>query len=92
MDFVKFENLQYQKSKKVGSFDLDENCTHIIYITYKIDYEFRADLHTAVFEKLRLEKKVKTILISNISEIYGPIILPKELDREVSKFYLYKEF
>ena len=27
----------------------------------------------------------------NISEIYGSIILPKELDRELSKIYLQKE-
>ena len=39
-----------------------------------------------------LKKKVKNILTSNISEIYGPIILPNELDRELSKIYLYKEF
>ena len=32
------------------------------------------------------------ILTLNISEIYGPIILPKELDRILSKIYLYKEF
>ena len=35
-----------------------------------------------------LKKKVKQILTSNISEIYGPIILPKELDRELSKIHL----
>ena len=39
-----------------------------------------------------LKKKVKKILSSNISEIYGSIVLPKELDRELSKIYLYKEF
>ena len=48
-------------------------------------------IHRAVLEKLRFEKKVKKILTSNISEIDGPIILPKELDREQSKIFLYKE-
>ena len=32
------------------------------------------------------------ILTSNISGIYGPIILPKEGGRELSKIYLYEEF
>ena len=32
------------------------------------------------------------MLTSNISKIYGPIILPKELGRELSKIYLHKEF
>ena len=45
-------------------------------------------IHRAVLKKLRFEKKVKKILTSNISEIYGPIILPKELDRDLSKIYL----
>ena len=49
-------------------------------------------IHRAVLEKLRFEKKVKYIVTSNISEIYGPIILRKKLDRELSKIYLYKEF
>ena len=49
-------------------------------------------IHRAVLEKLRFVKKVKKILTSNISEIYEPIILPKELGRELSKIYLYKEF
>ena len=40
-------------------------------------------IHRAVLDKLRFEKKVKKILTSNISEIYGPIILPNELDREL---------
>ena len=38
------------------------------------------------------KKKVNKFLTSNISEVYGPIILLKELDRELSKIYLYKEF
>ena len=49
-------------------------------------------IHISVLEKLRFKKKVINILTSNIYEIYGPIILPKELDRELSKIYLYKEF
>ena len=53
---------------------------------------FRIQIHRAVFEKLRFEKKHKKILTLNISEIYGPIILPKELDRELSKIYIDKEF
>ena len=45
-------------------------------------------MHWAVLEKLRFEKEVEKILTSNISEIYGSIILSKELDRELSKIYL----
>ena len=40
-------------------------------------------IHRAVLEKLRFKKKVIQILTSNISEICGPIILPKELDQEL---------
>ena len=40
-------------------------------------------MHRAVLEELRFEKKVKKTLTSNISEIYGPIILPNELNREL---------
>ena len=65
---------------KYRYFDSLSNATHPIQI------------HRAVPEKLRFEKKVTEILTSNISEIYGPIILPKELDRELSKIYLNKEF
>ena len=36
-------------------------------------------------------KKGNKILTSNIFEIYGPIIFPKELDQELSKTYLHKE-
>ena len=32
------------------------------------------------------------ILTVNISEIYRPITLPSEIDRELSNIYLYKEF
>ena len=49
-------------------------------------------IRTAVVKKLRFEKKVEKILNSNISEIYGQIILSKELDQELSKIYLHKEF
>ena len=49
-------------------------------------------IHKAVLEELRFEKKVKKILTSNICEIYGPIILPKKLDRELYKIYLNKKF
>ena len=42
-------------------------------------------IHISVHEKLRFEKKVTKILTSNISEIYGSIILPNELDRELCK-------
>ena len=52
---------------------------HNIYITYKI------------FEKLQFEKKVKKILTSNISEIYGSIYWWKELSRLVYKIYPYKK-
>ena len=41
--------------------------------------------YRAVLEILRFEKKDNKILTSNIYEIYGPIILPKELDQELSK-------
>ena len=36
-------------------------------------------IHRAVLEKLRFKKMVKQILTSNIYEIYGSILLPKEL-------------
>ena len=49
------------------------------------------EIHRAAFEKLRFVKKAKKKLILNISE-NGPIILPKELDRELSIIYHYKEF
>ena len=42
-------------------------------------------INRAVLEKVQFEKKVKKILTSNISEIYGPTILQNELDRELSK-------
>ena len=35
-----------------------------------------------------LKDRLQKILTSNISEIYGPIILPKKLDRELCKIYL----
>ena len=60
--------------------------THIIYITYKIVYEFGVS-HSVVLEKLLFGKKVYKILTSNISQI-----CPKELDRELSKIYFYKKF
>ena len=34
----------------------------------------------------------RKILTSSISEIYEPIIYPKELGRELSIIYLYNEF
>ena len=40
-------------------------------------------IHRAVLEKLRFKKKNEKMLISNISEIYEPIILPNELEREL---------
>ena len=49
-------------------------------------------IHRAVFEKLRFAKKVKKILTSNISEIYGPIMQPKEISRDLSKIYLQENF
>ena len=49
-------------------------------------------IHRAVLKKLRFEKGSNKILTSNIFEIYGPIILPKELSGELSIIYLYKEF
>ena len=60
-------------SRKYRYFNSLLNATHPIQI------------HRPVLEKLGFEKKDKKILTSNISEIYGPIILPKELDRELSK-------
>ena len=46
---------------------------HNIYITYKIVY------------KSGVEKQVKKILTSNISEIYGPIIFPKNSAKNYPK-------
>ena len=49
--------------------------------------------HRAVLEKLRFKKKksYKNFNLKN-TEIYGPIILPKEVDQEPFKIYLHKEF
>ena len=66
--------------RKYRYFNSLSNATHPIQI------------NRAVLENLRFEKKVTKILTSNISEICGPIIFPKELDQELSKIYLYKEF
>ena len=58
---------------------------HNIYIIYKLSINLlnpthSIQIHHTVVKKLRFEKKVKKMLTSNISEIYGPIILPKEFD------------
>ena len=45
-------------------------------------------IHRTVLEKLPFEKKLKKTLTSNISEIYGSILLPKELNRLGYKIYL----
>ena len=37
-------------------------------------------IHRVVLEKLQFKKKGRKFLTLNISEIYGPIMLPKELD------------
>ena len=63
-----------------------------LFINVELNATHPIQMHTAVVKKLRFEKKVKKMLTSNISEIYGPIILPKELDQELSKIYLHKEF
>ena len=42
-------------------------------------------IHRAVLERLRFEKKVKKIYTSNIFEIHGSILLLKELSRLVYK-------
>ena len=60
---------------------------HNIYITHKIVYKSAADSSSRSRE-ITILKKVIQILTSNISEIYGPIILPSELDRELSKLTL----
>ena len=56
---------------------------HNIYITHKIVYKSGADSSSRSRE-IRFEKHVKKFLTSNISEIYGPIILSEELERELS--------
>ena len=43
----------------------------------------RISIHRDVLEKLWFKKKGKKILTLNISEIYWPIILLKERDREL---------
>ena len=63
------------------SINLELNATHPIQIHY-----------TVVVKKLRFGKKVKKMLTSNISEIYGSNLLPKELTRLVYKIYRYKKF
>ena len=62
-----------------------------IYITNKIVYKPAADSSSRSRE-ITIKKKVIKILTSNISEIYGLIILTKELDHELSKIYHHKEF
>ena len=64
---------------------------HNIYITNKIGYKPAAD-SSSRSQEITIEKKVIKILTANISEIYRPIILPKELNQELSKIYLQKEF
>ena len=53
---------------------------------------YPVQIHKAVLKKLRFEKEVKKILTLNISEIYGPIILLKELDRELPYISSRKNF
>ena len=62
------------------------------YFNYLLNATHPIQIHGAVLEKLRFEKKDKQILFSLISEIYGSIMWPKELSRELSKIYLYEEF
>ena len=64
---------------------------HNIYITNKIVYKPAADSSSRSRE-IPIKKKGYKNLTSNISEIYEPIILSKELDQELSKIYLHKEF
>ena len=63
-----------------------------ICIIFKISYKSGADSSSRFREITIWKKKVKIILSSNISEVDRPINLPKELDRELSKIYLHKEF
>ena len=63
--------------RKYRYFNSIPNATHPIQI------------YRAILKKSRFEKKVKKILTSNIAEIYEPIVLPKELDGELSKNLLY---
>ena len=64
---------------------------HNIYIINKIVDKYAADSLSRSRE-IKNKKKVIQILTSNISEINGPIILPKKLDQKLSKIYLHKEF
>ena len=64
---------------------------HNIYITYKFVYKSGAN-SSSRSRKMTIWKKVKEISTSYIFEIDGWIILPTELDRELSKIYLHKEF
>ena len=58
---------------------------HNIYITNKIVYKPAADSSRRSREN-PIKKKVTQILTSNISEIYGPILLPNELDQAIIAF------
>ena len=75
LDNIKWrQHHQYKRDRKYANetiLRLHRYATHPILI------------HRAVLEKLRFEKKVKKFLTSNISEIYEPIILPKEHDRDL---------
>ena len=53
---------------------------HNIYITHKIVYKSVTDSSSRSQEYYDLKKRLQKILTSNISEIYGLIILSKELD------------
>ena len=55
------------------------------YFNSLLNATYPIQIHRAVLEIFRFEKKDKKILTSNNSEIYAPIIFPKELDRELSK-------
>ena len=56
-----------------------------MYFNYPANATHPIQIHISVLKKLRFEKKVKKIFTSNISEAYGQIILPNEVDRELSK-------
>ena len=64
---------------------------HNIHITHKVVCKSGADSSTRSHE-IPIWKKIKQILTSNISEIYESILLSKELDRELPKIYLHREF
>ena len=77
---------------KKRKFSISNILTHVLSISHtKLSMNLEL-IHRPFLENITIWKKVKKIWTLNISEIYGQIILPKEIHQKLSKIYLYKEF